>query len=108
MNDSTKKKTKKVFKSSHKVVGSVGVVETASQLDDELAEKQDFWKDSIQSLKDEVFLDIDAAIERVVELTSEKIGVLPGEADTKAFMKESLLTNDEVIEILRSSLQFRS
>ncbi len=108
MNDSTKKKEKKVFKSSHKVVGSVGVVETPNQLNDEQAEKQDFWQDSIQSLKDEIFLDIDEAVDRVVELTSEKIGVLPGEAETKAFMKESLLTNDEVIEILRSSLQFRS
>ena len=109
MNDSTKRKAeeKSQKKSSKVIAGAVGAVDAPGDLERELNEVTDYWKEAVSELRGEEFETVESAVDRVVQLASSK---LEGVADNKAtqeFMKQALLSSDEVIQTLTSTLQIK-
>lgn len=107
MNDSTKRKEQIEKKSSRPIVGAVGVVQTPGELEQEIAETTQFWQDAVTQLRGESFQSIEEAVERVVELASQKVGSIADGESTKAFMREALLGSEEVLETLKETLSIK-
>lgn len=109
MSDSLKKKNREsTDKPTRKVLQrSIADVDPTRELSSELSALTTYWAESIQQLRGEEFGSIEDAIKRVVELAADKLGEIAAGDDTRAFMYDMLLSSEEVIEILRSSLIIR-
>jgi hypothetical protein len=87
------------------LVKPIGAVETPSQIETELAERMEFWQEAIETLKSESFPNIEVAVDRVVELASKKMGAIAASKDTKEFMKDTIMDNEEILDVLTAQLK---
>ena len=94
-------------KSKQIKVSAVGIVETSSQLQTEQAERLSFWKDAINTIKNETFLNIEQAVDRVIDITATKMPSIASNKSSQEFIKEILMDNEELLETLKSNLTFR-
>ena|GEM_PF-3127787 len=110
MNDSTKKKKDDSADLSDRKVLKRSLDDSVQQksLQSELTEMTAYWGEAVQQLKGEQFASLEDAIKRVVELAANKIGNIAADSETRQFMYEMLISSEEVVDILRTSLDIQS
>ncbi|MCB0328771.1 MAG: hypothetical protein KDD70_03885 [Bdellovibrionales bacterium] len=115
MKDSTKKNEEEQQKakpgSTVRAGSSAKVAErafTPQQIQDEIDETAIYWKNAVLMLQGEEFDSLNDAVDRVVELASERLGELANDENTQAFMRSALLQSEEVVNILQTNLNIRT